>query len=211
MTKIKICGLTRQEDIEAVNRYLPDYIGCVFVSKSRRFLEPGRSAVLKEQLSPKIRAVGVFANEDKELIADLIKQRVIDMAQLHGQEDEDEIRWIQAKTGQPVIKAVSVKGRPDLVRSVGSCADFLLFDHGTGGTGSTFDWNLLSGCVKPYFLAGGVHIGNLPEALSKGAYAVDISSGVETDGRKDARKIEAVINKIRALSTDYVKVQNMPE
>ena len=211
MTKIKICGLTRQEDIEAVNRYLPDYIGFVFVSKSRRFLAPGRAAVLKEQLSPKIRAVGVFANEDKELIADLIKQRVIDMAQLHGQEDEDEIRWIQAKTGQPVIKAVSVKGRPDLVRSVGSCADFLLFDHGTGGTGNTFDWNLLSGCVKPYFLAGGVHIGNLPEALSKGAYAVDISSGVETDGRKDARKIEAVINKIRALSTDYVKVQNMPE
>ena len=61
MTKIKICGLTRQEDIEAVNRYLPDYIGFVFVSKSRRFLEPGRAAVLKEQLSPKIRAVGVFA------------------------------------------------------------------------------------------------------------------------------------------------------
>lgn len=207
MTKIKICGLTRLEDIQAANRYRPDYIGFVFASNSSRFVTPDKAAVMKQQLSPDVKAVGVFVNEDKRLIADLILNGIIDLAQLHGQEDDVEIQWLQRKTGRPVIKAVSVKSRQDLVQSSRSCADYLLFDHGAGGTGSTFDWDLISGCEKPFFLAGGIHIGNLSDALSKGAYAIDISSGVETNGRKDAGKMKAVIDKIRsgyALPADSV-------
>lgn len=197
MTKIKICGLTRSEDIDAVNQYRPDYIGFVFAAKSSRFVTPAQAAGLKKRLSQDIEAVGVFADEDKKIIVDLINRGVIDMAQLHGRESEEDIRWIQERAGRPVIKAVSVKSRTDLVRAADSCAEYLLFDHGGGGTGKAFDWNLLTDCAKPFFLAGGIHIQNLADAVSRGAYAIDISSGVEINGRKDANKIKDVINKIR--------------
>lgn len=199
MTKIKICGLTRYEDIEAANRYKPDYIGFVFAQKSRRFLPPKQAAQFKNQLSADIAAVGVFVNEEKEIIADLLKQDIIDLAQLHGQESEEEICWIKEQTGKPVIKAVSVRTRADVDCWQQSCADYLLLDQGAGGSGCTFDWSLTDGCVKPYFLAGGICSANLTEALKKGAYALDVSSGAETDGKKDPEKMEEMIREVRLL------------
>ena len=197
MTKIKICGLTRPEDIEAVNQYKPDYIGFVFAKNSRRFITAKQAADLKKQLLDDIMAVGVFVNEAKDVIADLLIHDIIDAAQLHGNETESEIRWIKTQTGKQVIKAVSVQSRSDPVRWSGSQADYLLLDHGAGGTGKTFDWNLITDCGKPFFLAGGINIQNLSRALSKGAYGIDISGGVETDGKKDTKKKAAVIEAVR--------------
>ena len=116
MTKIKICGLTRPEDIEAVNQYKPDYIGFVFAKNSRRFITAKQAADLKKQLLDDIMAVGVFVNEAKDVIADLLIHDIIDAAQLHGNETESEIRWIKTQTGKQVIKAVSVQSRSDPVR-----------------------------------------------------------------------------------------------
>lgn len=197
MAKIKICGLTRQEDIAAVNLYQPDYIGFVFAPKSRRYLSYGQAAALRRHLCAEIAAVGVFVNEAKEIVADLLGQGVIDLAQLHGQETEADIRWIREQTGKPVIKAVSVRSRMDIQGWQESSADYLLLDQGTGGGGCTFDWRLADECRKPYFLAGGIYIGNLKEAFKTGAYAVDLSSGVETNGKKDRVKIAQIIKAVR--------------
>lgn len=197
MTKIKICGLTRMEDIQTVNRYMPDYIGFVFAEKSRRFLSPQRAAELKRKLSPDITIVGVFVNEAKEEVARLLTDHTIDMAQLHGRETEQEIQWIKEQTGRAVIKAVSVQSALDIDRWRSSCADYLLFDNGAGGTGQTFDWSLITKCTKPYFLAGGIGLNNLGEALKKGAYAIDLSGGAETNGQKDPDKIAEIIKMVR--------------
>lgn len=96
--KIKICGLMEHEDICAVNRYLPDYIGFVFATKSRRYVSPARAAQLKSMLSPDIAAVGVFVDEAKEMVAKLLIDHTIDIAQLHGQESEQEVQWIKQQT-----------------------------------------------------------------------------------------------------------------
>lgn len=198
MAKVKICGLTRPEDIQAANEYKPDYIGFIFDSTRRRYVPPKSAAKLKCLLSPAIAAVGVFVNEAKENVADLLNQNLINIAQLHGQETEEEIRWIKEQTGRQVIKAVSVQSRADISRWADSHADYLLFDNGAGGTGRTFDWTLLFGYTKPFFLAGGITIDNLPSALAKGAYAVDISGGAETDGLKDPAKIAEIIRIVRS-------------
>lgn len=195
MVKVKICGLTRMEDIQAVNQYMPDYVGFVFANKSRRFVSPQKAAELKWNLSSSITAVGVFVNEEKEKIARLLDNHTIDMAQLHGQETEQEIRWLE-QTGKSVIKAVSVQSAIDIERWRNSCADYLLFDNGAGGTGQSFDWNLITECTKPYFLAGGIDLNNLADALKKGAYAIDLSGGAETNGQKDPDKIAKIIKMV---------------
>lgn len=196
MVKVKICGLTRMEDIQAVNQYMPDYVGFVFANKSRRFVSPQKAAELKWNLSSGITAVGVFVNEQKEKIARLLDNHTIDMAQLHGQETEQEIRWLKEQTGKSVIKAVSVQSAIDIERWRNSCADYLLFDNGAGGTGQSFDWNLITECTKPYFLAGGIDLNNLADALKKGAYAIDLSGGAETNGQKDPDKIAKIIKMV---------------
>lgn len=198
MTKIKICGLSRPADIQAANQYKPDYIGFVFASKSRRYVTPRQACELKKLLSPDIAATGVFVNEAKEAVAKISDSQIIDIIQLHGQEDESEIRWLKERTGKPVIKAVSVQSKSDITRWSDSCADYLLLDNGTGGTGRTFDWSLAAGCAKPYFLAGGIHAGNLLSALSLGAFAIDLSGGAETDGKKDPAKIAEIMRIIRS-------------
>lgn len=197
MTKVKICGLTRFEDIQAVNLYKPDYIGFVFAEKSRRFVSPQRAAELKRELSPDLTAVGVFVNEEKEKIASLLLKNTIAIAQLHGQETEQEICWIKEQTGKPVIKAVSVRSKLDIDMWLNSCADYLLLDNGAGGTGRSFDWSLIKECTKPFFLAGGIDRNNIAEALKKGAYAIDLSGGVETNGLKDPEKISEIIKIVR--------------
>ena len=112
--KIKICGLTRPEDIEAVNRIRPDFIGFVFWERSRRFVTAEQAALLKKDLDPGIRAVGVFVDAPCGEVIALLERGVIDIAQLHGEESEEDIRYIQAMTHRPVIKAVRVKSRYDV-------------------------------------------------------------------------------------------------
>lgn len=196
--KIKICGLTRPEDIDCVNRLMPDYIGFVFWPQSRRHVDRRQAAQLKAMLSPEIQAVGVFVDAPMEEVAALLDEGIIDMAQLHGEETEEDIRCLKRVTGKPVIKAVKVRSRRDVEAWLGSAADYLLFDSGMG-SGQTFDWSLLEGAHRPYFLAGGLGPDNLEQVLVQGgSYGVDLSSSLETDGRKDPEKIRRVMELVRS-------------
>lgn len=195
--KIKICGLTRPEDIACVNRLLPDYIGFVCWPGSRRFVSEEQAARLKAALSSEIRAVGVFVDAPVEEITALLQKGVIDMAQLHGEESEEDVRRIRELTGKPVIRAVKVSCRRDVEEWQGSAADYLLFDSGMG-SGRTFDWSLLEEVKRPYFLAGGLGADNLEHVLTQiQPYGVDLSSSVETGGYKDPQKICQVMEMIR--------------
>ncbi|MFG6355885.1 MAG: phosphoribosylanthranilate isomerase [Acetatifactor sp.] len=197
MLKIKICGLTRLEDIACVNRLMPDYIGFVFWPGSRRYVSAEQAARLKAALSPRIRAVGVFVDASAEEIVGLLREGVIDMAQLHGEEPEEDLRRIRELTGKPVIRAVKVRCRRDVEAWQGSAADYLLFDSGMG-SGQTFDWSLLDGVNRPYFLAGGLGEDNLEQVLARvRPYGVDLSSSLETDGYKDPEKIRRVTELVR--------------
>jgi len=198
MTRIKLCGLTRPCDIEWANALTPDYIGFVFAKKSRRYVPPVNARALREKLSPAIQAVGVFVNENPENVAALLNDGVIDIAQLHGSEDEDYIKALRALTDRPLIQAFRVDGVYDLKRARASSADHILLDHGAGGTGSAFDWALLQGFDRPYFLAGGLAPENVAQAVNAlHPFAVDVSSGVETEGVKDVLKMTAFVNAVR--------------
>ena len=198
MTKIKLCGLTRPCDIEWANALTPDYIGFVFAKKSRRYVSPEIARVLHDKLSPAIQAVGVFVNEAPENVAALLNEGVIDIAQLHGSEDEDYIKTLRALTDKPLIKAFRIDGPADLEKARQSSADHILLDNGAGGTGRAFDWALLKDFERPYFLAGGLGPENVAQAIKVlHPYAVDVSSGVETDGVKDVLKMTAFVNAAR--------------
>ncbi len=202
-TKIKICGLRREEDILCANEIQPDFIGFVFAKKSRRFVSPEQAAHLRELLSPKIISVGVFVNEEPGQAARLLEQGVIGMAQLHGQEDETYIRRLRSLTEKPVLQAFRIETKEDVRRAEASEADYILLDHGAGGSGECFDWTLLEEIKRPYFLAGGLRTDNVLQALRQTKpYAVDVSSGVETEGVKDAEKMRAFVRRVRSGSHD---------
>ena len=197
MTRVKMCGLRRAEDIEAANRLMPEYIGFVFAPASRRYIAPEDAAVLRQRLRPGIRAVGVFVDEEKSAAARLLAEGVIDIAQLHGNEDEAYIARLKARTGKPVIRAFRVKSAEDLCVAEASPADMILLDAGAGD-GKTFDWSLLSSVSRPYFLAGGLTPENTAEAVKRyHPFAVDVSSGIETDGFKDCNKMRAFMRAVR--------------
>lgn len=190
-TKIKICGLKRPQDIEYVNEARPDYCGFIIdFPKSHRSITGEQVKELKGKLDRSIIPVGVFVNAPVERIEELLIQESISMAQLHGQETEEDIRRIQEDTKKPVIKAFSVKIPEDIENAIKSPADYILLDAGSGGTGRTFDWSLLPEITRPFFLAGGLGEENLSEAILRiRPFAVDLSSSVETDGVKDREKI----------------------
>ena len=199
MVKVKICGLSRIEDIDAVNNLLPDYIGFVF-AQSRRHIDVTTAAMLKKRLDSRIKAVGVFVNEDVSIVSGLFSRGIIDLAQLHGDEDENYISRLKEKCGCPVIKAVGVE---DSLPPYPGNADILLFDtlsKQRGGGGKPFNWCLLTGCTSlpPFFIAGGLCAHNVCEAVKFVVpFGVDVSSGVETNGFKDAEKIDEFIRKVR--------------
>lgn len=198
MTKIKLCGLTRSCDIEWANALRPDYIGFVFAKKSRRCVSPERAKALRGGLASGISAVGVFVNEAPEAVAALLNDGIIDIAQLHGGEDADYIEALRRLTDKPLIQALRVASPSDLDRARRSAADHILLDNGAGGTGAAFDWALLRGFDRPCFLAGGLTPENVAEAVrALRPFAVDVSSGIETDGVKDAIKMTAFVNAVR--------------
>ncbi len=205
--KIKLCGLTRPSDIEAVNSIHPDYIGFVFAKKSRRYVSPERVKTLKELLHPDILAVGVFVDEEPETVAAWLSSGIIDMAQLHGGEDEDYIGRLRQLTEKPVIKAFSVREEQDVRNACLSTADFVLLDAGSGGTGTAFDRKLLAGMDRPYFLAGGLDPSTVEEAVKRWRpYAVDVSSGIETDGCKDAEKMREFAQRVRNAESNTAEI-----
>lgn len=196
--RIKLCGLTRPCDIEAVNDLRPDYIGFVFAKKSRRYVSPEQAAELKSLLRPGILAVGVFVDEEIGQITALLSSGVIDLAQLHGGEDETCIERMRERTDRPIIKAFRVEGEEDIEKAQASAGDYVLLDSGGGGTGKAFDRELLARIDRPYFLAGGLDASTVGEAVKRWRpYAVDVSSGIETDGVKDAEKMRRFMEAVR--------------
>lgn len=205
MTKIKICGLRRPEDVQYVNQAKPDLAGFIIrVPFSRRSLEPEELRRLRPGLSREITAVGVFVNADPELPASLLREGLLDMVQLHGQEDEEYIRKLQKETGKPVMKTFSISDSADIRKAFASPADLILLDHGAGGTGRSFDWNLLKSKTdrnRPFFLAGGITPETIQEAVKEyRPYGIDLSSAVETKGKKDPEKILAAVAAVRSIT-----------
>ena len=211
--KVKICGLRREEDICCVNAYLPDYIGFVFYPKSKRYVTEEQAQKLKEKLDPRIRAVGVFVNADPDEVIALLQKNIIDIAQLHGQESEEQLRKIREQTGKPVIRAVKVTGETNLQEAYQTDADYILLDNGMG-SGKPFPWDVILKqlaqeelqekiCRKPFFLAGGISPENMERAAEAfRPYALDLSSSVETDGVKDPEKIRKLMETIRKRGTE---------
>jgi phosphoribosylanthranilate isomerase len=181
--KIKICGLFREQDIEFANEAKPDFVGFVF-AKSHRQISPETAALYKKRLNSQITTVGVFVNAEIPSIIQVYNSGIINIAQLHGSESEDYINMLKKNCDVPVIKAVNIESvKP-------ANADYLLFDNGKGGTGKAFDWNLIPKCDKEFFLAGGININNIREAMKLNPYCIDLSSGAENEkGEKDREKI----------------------
>ena len=213
MQKIKLCGMMKPCDIEYANRVKPDLVGFVFAN-TRRKISSAQAKQFREALDAEIPTVGVFVNEDIPVIASLVQDGCIDMIQLHGEEDADYIRRLREICDVPVIKAVKVQTVEQIRQAAALPVDYLLLDtyrKGVlGGTGEAFDWELLreakaaagdtaEGALfgKPYFLAGGLHAGNLREAAALGSYGLDVSSGIETDGSKDFTKMVEVMELVR--------------
>lgn len=187
MTKVKLCGLSRESDIAAVNELRPDLVGFVFAKKSKRYVSPEQAAALKSLLAPGILATGVFVNEPVEAVAELLDRGVIDVAQLHGSEDDDYIARLRALTGKPIFRAFKVKSEADLPAIENCAADLVLLDSGAG-TGKTFDWSLVRSVQRPYFLAGGLDPDNVADAI---AALAPLRRGRELrhrDGRRQGRK-----------------------
>ncbi len=193
-TRLKICGLSRASDIAYANELKPDYIGFVFAPKSRRYVTPAMAQQLKAQLANDIQAVGVFVNEPLCSIRALAEAGTIDVIQLHGDENNTYLSSLRDITDKPIIQAFRIDSHQSLMRALASEADYILLDNGMGGTGQTFDWSLIEKIERPYFLAGGLDCNNIAEAITRfHPFAVDVSSGVETDGYKDYHKMKALI------------------
>lgn len=205
MTKIKICGLKRPEDISYVNKYRPDYVGFIFAESKRR-VNDATASRLKGLLDGGIKAVGVFVNEPVEHIVSLCRDGIIDLVQLHGDEDEAYINKLKSLVPNTVIKAVRV-GQKGQIEAAGHLpCDYLLLDTFSkeqyGGSGMTFDRSFIPKNCKPFFLAGGLKKENIIEAVrDSNPFCADINSGVETDGVKDERKIREIIELVRNLKT----------
>lgn len=199
MTKIKICGLKRPEDIAYVNEAKPDFAGFIInVPKSRRNVSPEKVRELTALLSPEILPVGVFVNAPMETILSLASDSTLKAVQLHGQESQSYLEELKKQLSIPLIRAFSIRSAEDLIKAEKSPADFVLLDNGAGGTGEAFDWSLLSSFDRPFFLAGGLRPENITEAVSRfHPYALDLSSGVETEGYKDKEKIIAAAAAVR--------------
>ncbi len=200
--KIKLCGMFRECDIDYANEAQPDYIGFVLeFPKSHRSIDRETALRLKKRLSPEIKAVGVFVDLPETACAEYANCGIIDLIQLHGNEDAEYIRRLRQLTDAPVIKAVKVRSADDIANAQTLGADFLLLDNGTG-TGRSFDHSLIGRAEirQPFFLAGGLTPENLRQAALKvKPYCVDLSSGIETDRIKDREKMLAAVKAVRGI------------
>ena len=197
MTRIKMCGLRRACDIEAANELRPDYVGFVFANGSKRYVSHEEAKVLRSMLDPGISAVGVFVDADPSFIEDILDSGTIDMIQLHGNEDGGYIDRLRSSSSAPIVKAFRIGDGMDVDEIMSCPADHIMLDSGAG-TGNVFDWNMIENMNRPYFLAGGLSADNVEEAIERlHPFAVDVSSGIETDGFKDKTKMAAFVAAVR--------------
>ncbi len=198
MSAIKICGIYRAEDAELINKYKPDYFGMIIdFPQSHRSISMTTAAGIRKLIDKNIPAVGVFVNKEPSYIKSFIDEKIIDIVQLHGAEDNSYISMLKSMTLKPVWKAFKIRSTEDVRMAAQSCADLIILDNGYG-TGRTFDWSLIRDIKRPFALAGGISLENIESALeSLNPYLIDISSGVETDKLKDSYKIEKAIKAVR--------------
>jgi phosphoribosylanthranilate isomerase len=201
MPKIKICGLFREQDIEFANEAKPDFTGFVFAEKSKRFVDFKQAENLRKNLSGEIIPVGVFVNAKTEDIVSLRKNGIIDMVQLHGGETDEYIEELKSKCEAKIIRALNLNKNSNSQLSAlnSQLCNYTLLDSQTPGSGHVFNWECLQGMdlSKNVFLAGGVNLQNIKEALKLNPFAVDVSSGAETDGVKDREKILSLVEACR--------------
>lgn len=209
-TQVKICGLTRPEDVEAAIRCGADYLGFIVEAKSSRRLSVAAAAKLSLPAKSSAKTVAVTVNPDDELIAAIADQMQPDFIQLHGDESVDRVAEIRRKTGLNIIKAVAVSTAENIKQAehFAGIADFILYDAKPpndqtvrGGHGLSFDWNILSSAPLPkiWALAGGLSPDNAAEAIARTkAPILDVSSGLEASpGLKDAAKIQAFMKAVQ--------------
>jgi phosphoribosylanthranilate isomerase len=207
MSRIKICGLKREEDIMFLNIAKPDYAGFVFAG-SKRKIDLNTAAKFRALLDDNIFSIGIFVNDNEKNIISLCKNEIINLVQLHGDEDEYYISKLRDKIKQPIIKVVRISNisciykEDETFKIIDTKADFVLFDtyddSQYGGTGKVFDWEVLNGYKNPFFIAGGLNKDNIVEVIRKlNPYCVDLSSSVETDGVKDFNKIFEIVKIVR--------------
>jgi len=196
MTKIKFCGLKTPDDIFFANELLPEYVGFVFAPKSKRYVTPAQVEKFRGALSEKICVVGVFVNENFQTVAELLNVGIIDAAQLHGNEDDNYIKNLRELTDKPLIKAFRISNSiAHYELRIANC--FALLDAGAGD-GKIFDWTLIKNLRQKYFLAGGLTPENVGDAIKLlKPFAVDVSSGIETDGKKDFKKMATFAEVVR--------------
>lgn len=198
MTRIKMCGLHSPQDVRAANEVLPEYAGFVFVPNSHRNVTLDEACALRKELDDAICAVGVFLDAPIAFIAAACDAGAVQMVQLHGHEDVAFIESLRSRVDVPIIQAFVVEGPNDVERAMRSSADYVLLDAGRGD-GKAFDWSLVAQVDRPFFLAGGLHADNVAEAIgATRPFAVDVSSGIETDKVKDIRKMRAFAAAVRS-------------
>lgn len=201
MSLIKFCGLFQDDDIMYANKLKPDYIGFVF-AESRRKVSIEKSIHLKSMLDKDIKSVGVFLNNTYEEIINICSKNIIDIIQIHGNISDEFIDKLKSDTNKPVIKAINIKDLSDILSLEKSHADYVLIDSPKAGSGIKFDYSILQSAInqgfnRDYFLAGGININNIDDALNMKPYCIDISSGIEKDGVKNYILMEEIIKKVR--------------
>lgn len=210
--RVKICGLTRPQDLDAVAAAGAAYAGLVFFAKSPRFVSLAAARALAVEAPAGLARVGLFVDTDDATLDAVLAEVPLDILQLHGKESPERVAALKARHGLPVMKAVGVAGADDLaaLTTYGRVADMLLVDAKPpkdavlpGGNGLSFDWRLIAGrrWPVPWMLAGGLTPENVAEAMMlTGARQVDVSSGVESaPGHKDAAKIAAFVAAARSV------------
>ncbi|MBI3901401.1 MAG: phosphoribosylanthranilate isomerase [Nitrosomonadales bacterium] len=204
MTRIKICGLTRIQDVQAVAASGANALGLVFYAPSPRHVSVQQAVQLARAIPPFVTLVGLFVNPAEDEVCEVLRHVPLDVLQFHGEEEPE----FCARFGRPWLKAIRVKQGVDLVQCTARYfgAQGLLLDafvEGThGGTGASFDWKLIPHDLPlPVILSGGLHPGNVAEAIRQvRPYAVDVSSGVESaKGIKDAAKVAAFIKEVKSI------------
>ena len=192
MTKVKICGLSTKGAVEAAVSAGADYIGFVF-APSKRQVTLEEAAELAVLIPVDVKKVGVFVSPSRADLLEAIEKVGLDLVQVHGQVADDLFEDLPCAS----IQAVQVDGDGHVPNSQ---ADYLLFDAPVAGSGQTFDWGKLdtAGLAQPFFIAGGLHEDNVEDAIQYFTpFAVDVSSGVETDGKKDHEKIRRYIGRVK--------------
>jgi len=203
IVKVKICGITNYEDAVAALNLGADLLGFNFYRKSPRYIQPAKAVEIINRLPGFIDLAGVFVNESLEQIHETRNLCQLDWIQLHGDEDPEFCKEFLSHDVK-VMKAIRVKDQEDIKKADDFFTDAILLDafdpEKYGGTGLTFDWNVIGHIGKRIFLAGGINPDNAARAVELGVYGIDVCSGIEAKpGKKDHEKMKKLFENIRHL------------